>query len=85
MKNTKKFYWLGKQEVGIDYPSHMVGSRTPSIFHFTKMEHLYTLLGMAETRPDEKVIESGSDTYSPREFMEEIADTRMWNFDRPLW
>lgn len=83
LKNTRKFYWIGKN-TGIDYPSHVVGTRTPSIFVFTKMEHLYKIMGMGVANPNEKVIESGEDTFTPAEFLMEISDARMWNFDRPL-
>lgn len=83
LENVRKFYFKGT-ESGIDYPSSLIGTKTPSIFIWTKMEHLYSIMSKGDSEKDQKIIVSGTQEYTAIEFMRIVSGIRMWTFDRSL-
>jgi len=82
-ENTVKFYWKnsGKE---LDYPSALIGTRTPTLFIWTKMEHLYSIISKEDISKNQKIIVGGDHEYTPLEFMKIVSGARMWTFDRTL-
>jgi len=82
--SENKFYFIGKSG---DYPDTMIGSMTPSMFKWSRMEHLYNIMDSSyaaasdPTISSTKIIKSGMDEYTADEFLRSIAASRMWTFD----
>ena len=81
--NTVKFYWKGSEKE-LDYPNVLIGTRTPTLFIWTKMEHLYSIMSREGTSKGQKIIVGGDQEYTPLEFMKIVSGARMWTFDRTL-
>lgn len=79
-----KFYFIKSG----DYSDLLIGSMSPSIFKWTKMEHLYNIMDASYLDASDskipsatKIIKSGMDEYTADEFLRSIAASRMWTFD----
>jgi hypothetical protein len=84
MSNENKFYFINK--LPGDYPDTMIGSMTPSMFKWSRMEHLYNIMdssyaAASDPTSSTKIIKSGMDEYTADEFLRSIAASRMWTFD----
>jgi hypothetical protein len=84
LENTSKYYWKEKR-TDVDYPSSMLGTKTPTLFIWSKMEHMINVMDQAISKNNSKVIVDGSGKeLTAMEFLARISNSRMWTFDFPL-
>jgi hypothetical protein len=84
LENTSKYYWKDRRTT-IDYPSTMLGTKTPSIFRWSKIEHMLDVMDHISAKNYNKmIVDGGGKELSPVEFLIEISSAKMWTFDRTL-
>jgi hypothetical protein len=81
-ENTNKFYFKGKDAKN-DNSSAFIGIMTPSIFRWRKMNHLYDIMDAVRADIENKtpIVVCDTDEYTAIEFLQAIAESRMWKFD----
>jgi len=84
LENTSKYYWKERGST-IDYPSAMIGTKTPSRFLWSKMEHLINIMEQAVSEnPIKTIVDGSGNEFTADEFISAISGTKMWNFDRVM-